>query len=99
MSKKYLSLFKYECKKYLSLFKYELKKLIWLYGAMILFFILYISNESIITANEANSLLTINDYTYITFNILNPKIYFFYIAFVELFLKLLYILIMQIYTN
>lgn len=72
------------CKKYLSLFKYELKKLIWLYGAMILFFILYISNESIITANEASSLLTISDYTYITFNILNPKIYFFYIAFVAI---------------
>lgn len=71
-------------KKYLALFKYEFKKLAWLYGAMVLFFIMYIAGESSGTALEAKNLLTASVSKYISFKILDPDFYFIFMALVAI---------------
>lgn len=68
--------------KYKALFKYEFKKLIWLFFAMVLFFILYSKLHSRSVVTEINYLITDTNNLSLDFKIFEPEFVFFYAAIV-----------------
>lgn len=66
--------------KYKALFKYEFKKLIWLFFAMLLFFIVYSKLHSRNISAEINRIITNTNNFHFDFKIFEPEFLFFYTA-------------------